>query len=127
MLKQLVLVGAGGAAGSILRFSVSLITARLINSGFPVATFLVNVTGCLLIGFFSGMFISEDSKDIRLLLITGFCGGYTTFSAFSAENLKLLHSGQTAGAIINILVSVAAGIAAVVFGQYLASYFNSAQ
>ena len=127
MLKQLILVGAGGAAGSILRFSVSLISARLVNSGFPIATFCANVTGCLLIGFFSATFPGEDAKDIRLLLTTGFCGGYTTFSAFSAENLKLLQSGQTMSAAVNILASVVAGIAAVLFGQYLAGYFTSGE
>jgi CrcB protein len=121
MIRQILLVGTGGAAGSILRFLLNRAIAGYQPSGFPVATFVVNLTGCFLIGLFAGMFLGDNTASLqwRLLLVTGFCGGYTTFSAFSAENLKLLQSNQVLTAILYILFSTVLGFAAVWLGLKL--------
>ena len=116
MLKQILIVGMGGAAGSMLRYIVSLATARFNNGPWPVATFIVNITGCFLIGLLVARFSPAQDQQLRLLLITGFCGGYTTFSAFSYENIQLLSNGQALTAAGYIFASVIVGIAAVWLG-----------
>lgn len=117
MIKQMLMVGMGGAAGSMLRFAVSLITSRFYTGLFPVATFVVNVTGCFLIGVLAAQIpASAEGNGLRYLLITGFCGGYTTFSAFSYENLQLINNGHTVTAAGYIFASVVVGLAAVWLG-----------
>lgn len=89
MLKNLLLVGLGGAAGSILR---SLFAIWFKHSSFPLATLLVNIIGSLVIGMVIAVSLRNSSFDAnwRLFLATGLCGGFTTFSAFSAEGLQML-------------------------------------
>jgi len=116
MIKNLVLVGAGGAAGSMLRYAVWFFTARYFSGHFPLATFIVNITGCFLIGLMIGVFGGDHEARMRLLLVTGFCGGYTTFSAFSLENLTLMNNGQVLTSAAYILASVVCGLAAVWLG-----------
>jgi CrcB protein len=116
MLKQLILVGVGGAAGSMLRFLTSVITARFYNGAFPVATLVINIIGCFLIGIIMAKFAGGENNQLRLLLVTGFCGGYTTFSAFSYENVSLFTTGNTLLAITYIAASVFGGILAVWLG-----------
>lgn len=120
MVKQLLLVGIGGGAGSIFRYLASILAGRQ-ASGFPWATFLVNISGCLLIGLLAGLAARCEiiGADLKLLFITGFCGGYTTFSTFSAENLKLLNSGNWGLALLYIAASLAVGLAAVCLGNLL--------
>ncbi|MDR1937778.1 MAG: fluoride efflux transporter CrcB [Tannerellaceae bacterium] len=120
MIKQMLLVGLGGGIGSMFRFSVSFLAGKFhLVAAFPAATFIVNITGCILIGLLVGF--SERygllDRDLKLLLITGFCGGYTTFSAFSLENIRLLEAQQyalfalyAAGSLILGISSVALGI-----------------
>lgn len=121
MLKTILLVGLGGAMGSILRYLSNMFVARHFVHIFPLATLLVNVIGCLLIGVLAGLFekYHGSSRDLHYLFITGFCGGYTTFSAFSIESVQLLQSHTTL-ALFYILSSVILGLAAVVIGLYLA-------
>lgn len=118
MIKQLVLVGLGGAFGSILRFLTSMFTLKYHVGLFPLGTFLVNIVGCLLIGLFIG--VSERNQlmgaDLRLLLVTGFCGGYTTFSTFSSENLQLIQNGNYVMFVFYTLLSIFLGILAVYVG-----------
>lgn len=121
MFKNLLLIGAGGAAGSMLRYLISFLFHKYLNSSFPAGTFVVNVTGCFLIGIFMGMYAdNQHTPQLKLLLVTGFCGGYTTFSAFSYENLSLINNGQTMLAFGYIFASIITGVAAVWLGLKLA-------
>ena len=119
-MKQILLVGLGGGIGSIFRYLTSLLTVKQISSSFPIATFFVNITGCLLIGLLIGYFSSSSSDNsLKLLFITGFCGGFTTFSAFAAENMVLLQNQNYFTLIAYTLASVIIGLLAVGFGMVI--------
>jgi len=118
-MKQTVYIFLGGGLGSLMRFWVSTYTQRLWNiSTFPMGTFLVNITGCFLIGILTGYFMKEDNS-LRYLLITGFCGGYTTFSTFSAENLHLWQNGSYGILALYSILSLGIGFLAVALGYQL--------
>lgn len=121
MIKQLILVGIGGGLGSMLRFLVSVSTGRFVHGTFPLPTLLVNLSGCFLIGVLVGIFSQPPyvSNNMRFLLITGFCGGYTTFSTFAHENLLLIENQQIPLAIGYTLLSVVLGIALVWAGIWV--------
>jgi len=121
MLKTLLIVGLGGGIGSIFRYLTSVLTQKHVQSLFPWATFLVNVIGCLIIGILVGLFAKQqiENTDLKLLFITGFCGGFTTFSAFALENIKLFQSGNTLLALLYIALSVMLGVFAVWIGMLL--------
>ena len=116
MIKQFALVGLGGALGSMLRYATSLLTSKYYTNAFPLATFITNVLGCLLIGLLIGHFGKNSNQQLQLLLVTGFCGGYTTFSTFSAENISLWQSQQYFSVIIYTIGSVLIGCFAVWLG-----------
>jgi len=116
MLKQILLVGAGGAVGSIFRFLTSVFVTRSEPWPFPVATFIVNIIGCFCIGLFANLI---PSNNLRFLMITGFCGGFTTFSTFASENLSLINNNQLFIAVIYIVASVIIGLGAVWLGMYV--------
>ncbi|MGV3764394.1 fluoride efflux transporter CrcB [Parapedobacter sp.] len=120
MIKQLLLVGIGGGIGSMLRFFVSTVIGKLSPGVFPLATLLVNLSGCFLIGIFAGIFTQPPYSDnsIRFLLISGFCGGYTTFSTFASENMVLIENQQIFMAIGYTLLSVVLGVALVWAGMW---------
>ena len=107
--------------GSVLRYLVSLAFAALVSSPFPFATFAVNVAGCFLIGILFGL--SERgsvlSPEWRIFLTTGFCGGFTTFSTFSYESLRLLQDGEVLYLFLNVALSVVLGLAATYAGILL--------
>ena len=126
MLKQLILVGLGGGVGSMLRFLTSVITAKYYSNAFPLATFIVNVVGCLLIGLLIGLFSQnlQSNPHLKLLFITGFCGGYTTFSAFAAENITLIQNNNYLIAILYIGLSMLVGLLAVWAGVQLTKFWS---
>lgn len=121
MLKSLLLVGTGGFFGSVARYGVKLLTDRYISSSFPYGTFIVNMAGCFIIGLLTG-FISyreEPSGNYWLLLATGFCGGFTTFSSFALENNILIAERQSATAFIYTALSVVLGLLLCRVGMWL--------
>ena len=118
MLKNFLLVGLGGGIGSMLRYATSLLfTSRL----FPYSTIVVNVCGSFIIGLVIGISLKSEYflGNWKLFLATGICGGFTTFSSFSAENIELLQSGKTLSALLYIGTSVILGIAAAGLGYKL--------
>lgn len=118
MIKKLLLIGAGGFIGSIARYLVSRLNLYFHFLDIPIGTLTVNVVGSFLIGFLTG--ISDKSAiltaDLRLLLMVGLCGGFTTFSTFSSENLMLMHTGQILSIFIYTGLSIILGFTAVYFG-----------
>lgn len=123
MLGALV-VAAGGAAGSLLRYWATLAAARIGGADFPWSTIAVNVVGSFVIGWFATATMpggaNPASHEARLLVMTGLCGGFTTFSAFSLQTLDLLRAGDWAGAAANVVVSVALCLGAVALGHWMA-------
>ena len=121
-MVNLLLIGAGGFFGAISRYGIGVFVERFPSgSKFPYATLAVNLIGCLLIGVAFGFAAREAiSKPAGLLLVTGFLGGFTTFSTFGLDTLKLLHSGSVAPAMIYVLASVIAGTALVAAGYGIA-------
>jgi CrcB protein len=124
-----VFVAAGGAIGSIGRYWLSQLIDRRTGGRFPWGTLLVNVTGCLAIGVLVA-FAAKDSRFVlrpewRLALITGLCGGYTTFSAFSLQTLTLTLEGQWAAAALNVILSVLLCLAAVWIGYTGGSFVTT--
>lgn len=116
---NLLLVGLGGFAGAIARYSLGgWILHHTITAKFPWSTFAVNVIGCLLMGLLSGLIERLDwfTPQIRLLLITGVLGGFTTFSAFGLETVYLLRRGELWVALAYALASVVICVAAVWIG-----------
>jgi len=118
MLKQLLLIGLGGFAGSVARFLVSQLNTRVEWFAIPIGTLTVNVLGSLLIGFLIG--ISERSPILtvewRMFLMVGLCGGFTTFSSFTGENLMLLRNGQFFSLLLYTGLSILLGFTAVYLG-----------
>jgi CrcB protein len=124
-MSNLLLVAAGGAVGASARHLVGLATLRVFGSGFPVGTMVVNIVGCLAMGILVGLFATriQGSQTLRLLLATGFLGGFTTFSAFSLDFTVLWDRGQIALAIGYVAASVLLSLAALAAGLWLVRTF----
>lgn len=121
MLKSILLIGLGGAIGSIFRYLTTLLIGKYWTNHLPLATLITNVVGCLLIGIFIGLLDRQQApnNELKWLLVTGFCGGFTTFSTFSLENINLLQNGNVGTAFLYIGLSVILGLAAVWLGLFL--------
>ena len=118
-MKAVLLVALGGAIGSVARYKLSgLVLHHTIDWRFPAGTFAVNVIGCFVAGVLAGLAEEHDllSPDARILLFSGLLGGFTTFSAFGLETMFLLPRGDFAIAAANVVLSVAAGLAALWLG-----------
>ena len=123
-IKILFLIGLGGGIGSIGRYLVQVLITRHFASTFPAGTLLVNITGCFIIGLLFGLGNRHAwlTLEWRLFLITGICGGYTTFSSFSYESISLIREGNYLYFLSYVLLSVALGLLATFGGAVLARY-----
>ena len=116
-MSNILYIAAGGALGAILRYTVAGAVFKLIPGPFPWGTLVVNISGCFVIGavwqLFEGFHISPN---IRLFLMVGALGAYTTFSTFGLEALNLIREGETGHALFYVLASNIVGVAAVYAG-----------
>ena len=122
-MDRLFLVAAGGAVGAMARYALSVHALRIWGSSWPFGTLIANVAGGLLMGALVGFLAHRggaDQERLRLLLGVGVLGGFTTFSAFSLDTLKLIQSGQSLQAATYVLGSVALSLIAVALGVALA-------
>jgi fluoride exporter len=112
-------VALGGAIGSAARYLVGLSVQSRTGIDFPIGTLLVNLTGCVLLGFLLRYALATPaiSPEVRALLTTGLCGGYTTFSTFGYETVALVEDGDWRRAALYIAISVAGSIAAIMLGM----------
>ena len=123
MIRELMTVGFGGAAGSIVRYLLSGgILAGQTLLGFPAGTFTVNAAGSLLIGILLEASVSET---LGWLLIVGFCGGFTTYSTFSADTVRLLRAGCYNAAAVYVALSVAVCIVFAALGMWIGTTFRN--
>lgn len=116
MIKNLLLIGLGGGLGSIARYATTVLSQKYLSSFLPYGTLISNILGSLLIGIFFAHLIENPSQNLKLLLVTGFCGGFTTFSTFSYENFSYLQNGQIGMFLLYGIGSIAVGLLAVFVG-----------
>lgn len=121
MFKAILWVGLGGFLGSIGRYLVGIFITEQWPESFPWGTFVANIVGCFLVGLFYGLSRQYDWFDsyLSLLLIVGFCGGFTTFSSFAYENITLLQEGNYTTFILYSSISFVTGLLAVVGGMMI--------
>jgi len=117
-MKQLLLVGLGGFIGSIARFFISKLNLHWHFLSIPMGTLSVNILGSLIIGFIVGVSAKSEliTPGLRLFLMVGVCGGFTTFSSFTLENFTLMQNGQFATVLIYTGLSIFFGFLAVYLG-----------
>ncbi len=120
-MNNLLLVAVGGAAGASARHLVGLMSIRAFGTEFPAGTFIVNIVGCLAMGLFVGLLAHrfQGSQALRLLIATGFLGGFTTFSAFSLDFTILWERNEMALAIVYVAASVILSLAALAAGLWI--------
>lgn len=130
LATQIALVAVGSAMGGLLRWGVGLGVARAFGTRWPWGTFLINVTGCLFIGWFITVLTHRltlpdgawvTTEELRLLLAVGFTGSYTTFSTYCLESDRMLQAGDTFPGLLYLIGSVVVGLLAVRAGVWLAS------
>jgi fluoride exporter len=120
------LVFIGGGLGSSLRHTVNIVCPRLLGSAFPYHTFIINITGSIVMGLIAGYlaFKGDATQPWRLFLMTGVLGGYTTFSAFSLDAALLYERGEIGSALFYVLGSVVLSIAGLFAALALVRYFT---
>ena len=121
MIRNILLVGLGGGLGSMARYGCQRWFSLYYPGSFPWGTFAVNIIGCFLIGIFWGLSFRsfESNENWKLFLMTGICGGYTTFSAFTLEGIGLIKEQKMALFFLYIAASVLLGLAATFAGMKL--------
>ncbi len=123
-MTGLLAVAVGGALGASLRFGSGLLILRLAGGAYPLGTLFVNVVGSFLMGLAAGHFVLKGGSDeLRLFVMTGLLGGFTTFSAFSLESLMLWQRGEGGVAVLYVAGQVALCLAAIIAGAKLIRAF----
>lgn len=124
-MREFLLVGVGGAIGSMGRYAVwRLIAPR--SGGFPWATFAANVTGSFVLGLLAGLFLGSISDSVRFGVFFGVLGGYTTFSTFAVDTVELVRVGETVAAVSNVVLSIVLGLGAALAGLLAGEFIRSA-
>lgn len=115
------MVFAGGGVGSVLRYLIGQKTVHFFGYSFPYGTLIINILACFVLGCLTGLAEQQRliQQNMKLLLMTGFCGGFSTFSTFSAESVSLFQNGNYTGFGIYLLLSNLAGILALLAGMLL--------
>jgi CrcB protein len=122
MLSNYLIIGLGGFLGAVARYSVALWVGQRWGRTFPLGTFVVNISGSFLISLLMSLFTERFmvSPQVRLFLVVGFIGAYTTFSTFEYETGNLLKDGEWSIALANVILSVIAGFVALKLGELIA-------
>ena len=122
MIKSLLIVGTGSFIGGAMRYWLSTLMKSVCGQGFPWGTLMVNLLGCFLFGMLFAVFGKSSATDntLYLLLTTGICGGFTTFSTFANESVQMLQQGNTWGFVGYVATSVVAGLALIALGYGVA-------
>jgi CrcB protein len=127
-IRQLLLIGLFGALGAVSRYGISLGVNRWLGDTFPAGTFVVNIVGCFLLGLLAGLAVARPETShalapgIREAVMIGFLGALTTFSTFSLDTIKCLEQQAYTTAMLNVVASLAVGLAAVYGGLLLARW-----
>ena len=122
-MRTFVVVGVGGALGTMARHAVNVVVSRLVTHAVPVATGLANLAGCLAIGVLTGLIVGGHvrmSAPVRSFVFVGILGGFTTFSTFGLDTFTLLREGQPLVALTNVAIQVGGGLLALGAGYWLA-------
>ena len=122
MIKSLLIVGTGSFIGGAMRYLLSTLMKSACGQGFPWGTLMVNLLGCFLFGMLFAVFGKSSATDntLYLLLTTGICGGFTTFSTFANESVQMLQQGNTWGFVGYVATSIVAGLALIALGYGVA-------
>ena len=127
MWRIIFVVGSGGFIGTVARFLANEGMKKITSANFPIGTLLVNILGCLIIGIVYGFM--ERGKllepELRLFLTTGLCGGFTTFSAFSVENILMLRNGEFLSVFAYLALSILFGFAATYLGMVSVNWLKA--
>lgn len=118
MFESMIIAGIGGFFGTCGRYLTGIAAKKLFGTHYPYGTFVVNVTGCFIIGILFGLCGHNDMNPmVKALLVTGFCGGYTTFSSFSHDTYVMIRKGEWLKAILYVCSSVILGLLMVWLGM----------